>query len=63
MLNKAIYYGKEHRKPYRGWKAFDRTTRNHGSDYFALKDRIYNDRKRKIAADDKVRDYKSMGYY
>lgn len=30
MLNKAIFYGKEHRKPYVGSKAFDPACRNHG---------------------------------
>lgn len=30
-LDKAIQHGKEHRKPYRGSKAFDHTCRNHGS--------------------------------
>ena len=29
-LDKAITHGKEHRKPYRGAKAIDRTCRNHG---------------------------------
>ncbi len=29
-LDKAIAHGKEHRKPYRGSKAIDRTCRNHG---------------------------------
>ena len=29
-LDKAIKSGKEHRKPYRGSKAIDRTCRNHG---------------------------------
>lgn len=29
-LEKAIRYGKEHRKPYKGGKAIDRTCRNHG---------------------------------
>lgn len=29
MLDKAILHGKEHRRPYRGSKAFDRTCRNH----------------------------------
>lgn len=29
-LDKAIQYGKEHRKPYRGSKRIDRTCRNHG---------------------------------
>ena len=30
-LNKAILHGKEHRKPYRNSKRFDKTCRNHGS--------------------------------
>lgn len=30
-LEKAIKYGKEKRKPYRGAKAVDSTCRNHGS--------------------------------
>lgn len=29
-LDKAIQYGKEKRKPYRGSKAIDHTCRNHG---------------------------------
>ena len=29
-LEKAIKSGKEHRKPYRGGKAIDKTCRNHG---------------------------------
>lgn len=30
-LEKAIQSGKEHRKPYRGAKAFDASCRNHGN--------------------------------
>lgn len=30
-LDKAIKHGKEHRKPYRGSRRFDRTCRNHGA--------------------------------
>jgi len=30
-LEKSIKYGKEHRKPYYGSKAFDKSCRNHGS--------------------------------
>ena len=30
-MDKAIAYGKEHRKPYRGSKAIDHTCRNHGT--------------------------------
>lgn len=30
-MDKAIEHGKEHRKPYRGAKAIDRSCRNHGA--------------------------------
>ena len=30
-LDKAIKHGKEHRKPYRGAKAVDKSCRNHGN--------------------------------
>lgn len=30
-LDKSILHGKEHREPYRGAKAVDKTCRNHGS--------------------------------
>ena len=30
-LDKAIEYGKEHRRPYRGGKSFDKDCRNHGA--------------------------------
>lgn len=30
-MDKAILHGKEHRQPYRGAKAVDKTCRNHGS--------------------------------
>ena len=29
-LDKAIEHGKEHRKPYKGGKAIDKSCRNHG---------------------------------
>lgn len=41
MLDKAIEHGKEHRKPYRGAKACDKTCRNHGSDDWAKDNRLY----------------------
>lgn len=40
-LDKAIEHGKEHRKPYRGSKVFDRTCRNHGSDDWEKDNRLY----------------------
>lgn len=41
MLDKAIFYGKEKRKPYRKAKSFDRSCRNHGSCKWCLSDRTY----------------------
>jgi hypothetical protein len=40
-LDKAIEHNKEHRKQYRGSKAFDRTCRNHGSDDWEKDNRLY----------------------
>lgn len=45
-LDKAIFHGKEHRKPYRGPKAYDRSCRNHGGCSYCEKGRM---RKKKIA--------------
>ena len=44
-LDKAIKYGKEHRKSYRGAKAIDRTCRNHGSDAWVQNQVKYKKRK------------------
>lgn len=41
-LCKAIYYGKEHRKEYRGAKRFDSTCRNHGSCSYCRDQRTYH---------------------
>lgn len=38
-LDKAIEHGKEHRKPYRGSKAVDKTCRNHGGCPWCKKNR------------------------
>jgi wyosine [tRNA(Phe)-imidazoG37] synthetase (radical SAM superfamily) len=45
MLDKAIRYGKEKRKPYRKSKSFDRTCRNHGSCSYCERNRTYQSRK------------------
>lgn len=44
-LDKAILSGKEHRRPYRGWQAFDMTCRCHGGCATCLKNRIYRTKK------------------
>lgn len=40
-LDKAIDYGKEKRKKYRGSKAVDHTCRNHGSCEWCRENRLY----------------------
>lgn len=52
-LDKAIEHGKEHRKPYRGAKAVDKACRNHGSDPWCAKCRIYKIKKREPIKEDK----------
>jgi hypothetical protein len=44
-LDKAIKYGKEWRKPYKGSKAFDRSCRNHKSCPYCKENRLYQTRK------------------
>lgn len=44
-MYKAIEYGKEHRKPYKGSKAIDRSCRNHGGCDYCLGNRMYKYRK------------------
>lgn len=40
-LDKAILYGKEKRKPYRGSKEIDKTCRNHGTCEWCKSNRIH----------------------
>ena len=47
-LEKAIKHGKEHRKPYRGSKAFDCSCRNHGSCAYCESDRTLFDKKARL---------------
>lgn len=55
-LEKAIYHGKEYRKPYKKSKAFDRTCRNHGSCPYCELGRKHNDRKRKLSIKEQLKD-------
>ena len=41
-LDKAIKYGKEHRKPYTGAKSFDYSCRNHGTCSYCSSNRQVN---------------------
>ena len=47
-LEKAIKHGKEHRKPYRGSKAFDCSCRNHGSCSYCESNRTLFDKKARL---------------
>jgi hypothetical protein len=58
-LDKAIFYGKEKRKPYRGSKRFDRSCRNHGGCEYCLSNRLHSRRREDIKADDIMKDFKN----
>lgn len=58
-MKKAIASGKEHRKQYRGSKAFDRSCRNHGACCWCKENRTYKYLKNIEKSLDKM---KEMGY-
>ena len=62
MLDKSIRSGREHRKPYRGSKAFDATCRNHGSCDWCKGNRQYKNNMQRKAADDELRAFKKGEY-
>lgn len=55
-LNKSIKSGKEHRKPYRGSKAFDHTCRNHGTCKWCESNRKVRFRRREESSKDQLKD-------
>lgn len=50
-LERGIEFGKEHRKPYRKSKRFDRTCRNHGACSYCRANRTHFDEKRRNASE------------
>ena len=44
-LRKSIKHGKEHRKPWRGSKNFDKSCRNHGGCDYCKDNRLYSSNK------------------
>lgn len=58
MLDKAIYYGKEHRKSYHGAKAIDCTCRNHGSCEYCRLNREFTSRKWKERMDSLEKEFR-----
>ena len=55
-LDKAIEHGKEHRKPYTGSKAIDKSCRNHGSCGWCKENRLYSSLKAEEAMKERERD-------
>lgn len=56
-FNKAIQYGKEHRKPYKRSKAFDHTCRNHGSCSYCSDNRQINKTRALLYAQQDIEEY------
>ena len=55
-LDKAIKYGKERRKEYRGGKSFDKDCRNHGACEICLSNRTIQTKKMLEEAKSKLRE-------
>lgn len=60
-LNKAIDHGKEHRKPYTGSKAIDKSCRNHGGCEWCVENRKHKNDKREEAMKDRIVEYEENG--
>jgi hypothetical protein len=50
-LDKAIYYGKEHRKPYYDSRRFDWSCKCHGTCGYCRANRLFNSYARMVYAD------------
>ena len=55
-LDKAIKYGKEKRKPYRGAKALDSWCRNHGNCSWCKEGRLHKNKKREKSIVEQMED-------
>lgn len=60
-LVKAIKHGKEHRKPYRGSKAFDYSCTNHGTCKYCANNRQHAKHRDDKAAKDAIKEYLNKG--
>jgi len=56
-LEKAIQYGKEHRQPYRGSKAWDSHCRNHNACDYCRNNRLHADQVREYSAREEPLDW------
>ena len=50
-LDKAIEHGKEHRKQYWGRRLYERSSRNHGRNYYRKELADYKNKKREMKAE------------
>lgn len=57
MHDKAILHGKEHRKPYNGAKAVDRSCRNHGGCDYCANGRLHKRRVAELSAIEQVKEF------
>jgi hypothetical protein len=57
-LGKGVYHGKEHRKPYKGSKRFDRSCRNHGGCGYCEANRLIADTRKRQEVADKLREHR-----
>lgn len=60
-LDKAIEHNKEHRKPYYGAKACDKTCRNHGSDDWATDNRLIHNNRLIEKTNQDLKDFNNLG--
>ncbi|MBR3001865.1 MAG: hypothetical protein IKF39_12775 [Oscillospiraceae bacterium] len=61
-LDKAIFYMKEHRKPYKGAKAVSRSCRNHGGCLWCEGNRMYRFIREKERTSRMLQEYKTTSW-
>lgn len=60
-LNKAIFYGKEHRKPHYDSRRFDSSCCNHKSCGYCREGRLHNSKVRLESASEQMREENQLG--
>lgn len=56
-FNKSIKHGKEHRKPYHGGKAIDKSCRNHGGCEYCLGNRTIRSQRQRESIDEQLKEW------
>jgi hypothetical protein len=59
-LEKAIFYKKEKRQPYRDSRRFDWTCRNHGKCDYCKNGRLHNSKIKKFYSEQEIKEWKSQ---